>query len=222
MYAKAGLHPYVIPFGILKDVTDKGPLWDPALNYYGYEYTMDPGHDIGVRWASDGPEKFSERTDTLIPTSNTPDAPVSWFHFSGHWGDRYYPLSDPRQYRFFSEWAHVSGPPGPKFKAPGRPSICTKQNGRCTVLASIEPLHWFLRIAKDWLIVSVIVWLVASIGWLVVRGVRRGWSCCAGIRRKLIPADEDGERQGLLTGRRMEEPIAYGGTGNRRTIGGRV
>lgn len=33
MYAMPGKHPYVLPGGILADVTDKGPLWDPTKNY---------------------------------------------------------------------------------------------------------------------------------------------------------------------------------------------
>lgn len=225
MYAKPGLHPYIIPFGILKDETDKGPLWDPALNYYGYDYTIDPGHDIGVRWASDGPEKFSERTDTLAPTSNTPNAPVTWFHYSGHWGDKFYPLSDKRQYRFFTEWAHVSGPPGPKFKAPGRPNICFKTSS-CTVLSSIEPLHWFLRMAKDWLTVCIVVWLAVVGIWTAIAGFRHGWACCAGLRRKLgrppIVDGSDagsGEGRSLLTGARMANPLNYGGVGTSRMTG---
>ncbi|KLU92713.1 hypothetical protein MAPG_11700, partial [Magnaporthiopsis poae ATCC 64411] len=36
MYATPGDHPYVLPFGMLKDVTDKGPLWDPAKNAWAY------------------------------------------------------------------------------------------------------------------------------------------------------------------------------------------
>lgn len=38
MYAFPGPHPYVLPFQMLKDDTDRGPLWDPALNNYAYFY----------------------------------------------------------------------------------------------------------------------------------------------------------------------------------------
>lgn len=38
MYATAGLHPYVLPGGILHDVTDRGPLWDPVKNLYSFTY----------------------------------------------------------------------------------------------------------------------------------------------------------------------------------------
>ncbi|KAL8761949.1 MAG: hypothetical protein Q9194_007628 [Teloschistes cf. exilis] len=38
MYATPGHHPYVLPLGLLHDETDKGPLWDPALNALTYSY----------------------------------------------------------------------------------------------------------------------------------------------------------------------------------------
>lgn len=48
MYAFPGAHPYVLPFKMLKDVTDDGPLWDPSLNNYAYFYdykATPPGED---------------------------------------------------------------------------------------------------------------------------------------------------------------------------------
>lgn len=212
MYAKEGLHPYIIPFGIPKDQTDKGPLWDPVKNMYAYHYELDISatgakHDVGVRWGPKDRTKFSTRTDTLIPTTNTPDAPISWFHFSGHWGDKYYPLSDPRQYRFFSEWAHVSGPPGPKFKSPGRPQICFNEYRACTVVDSIEPLSWFLQVCKDWLTVIVVVSALVMIVSGTIAGLKFGWRCCSGVRRKVSGR---GERESLITGGSMSEPISYG------------
>lgn len=44
MYAFPGAHPYVLPFQMLKDDTDRGPLWDPSLNKYAYfyDYTDSP------------------------------------------------------------------------------------------------------------------------------------------------------------------------------------
>ncbi|KXL44201.1 MAG: hypothetical protein FE78DRAFT_150702, partial [Acidomyces sp. 'richmondensis'] len=38
MYATPGLHPYILPFGLLHDQTDRGPLWDPALNVKAFTY----------------------------------------------------------------------------------------------------------------------------------------------------------------------------------------
>jgi hypothetical protein len=104
MYRTPGTHNYIAPFGLLKDVTDKGPIWDPTLNLYSYTY--DPKSDI-VR-AGD----FS------------PDAPEEWFHYRGKWGDKAYPMDDKRQYRFAGELHYVSGPTGPKSKHLDRRRIC--------------------------------------------------------------------------------------------------
>ena len=104
MYATPGLHPYVLPWGILHDETDRGPLWDPALNSHAFTYDLE---------------------DHVLRASNaTPNAPVGWFHFAGHWGDKFYPLGDKRQYRFAGQYHYVNGPLGPKFKNLGRKKIC--------------------------------------------------------------------------------------------------
>ena len=87
MYGTSGVHPYVLPWGILHDQTDRGPLWDPALNARSYTYNLS--------------------THTVRASMNNPHAPTGWFHYAGHWGDKYYPLSDPRQYRFAGEY-HLS------------------------------------------------------------------------------------------------------------------
>lgn len=104
MYATPGLHPYVLPWGILHDETDRGPLWDPALNSHAFTYDF--------------------KNDTLRASNATPNAPVGWFHFAGHWGDKFYPLGDKRQYRFAGQYHYVNGPLGPKFKNLGRKKIC--------------------------------------------------------------------------------------------------
>ena len=104
MYGAPGLQKYVMPFGLLYDNTDRGPLWDPALNMYAYMY--DPTSDI------------------VTPSNLTPDAPTSWFHFNGRWGDKTYPLEDKRQYNFLGQKHYVDGPQGPKFKNLGRQAIC--------------------------------------------------------------------------------------------------
>jgi hypothetical protein len=104
MYATAGSHPYILPWGILHDQTDKGPLWDPALNSHAYVYDY--------------------KNDTLRASTLTPKAPTGWFHFAGHWGDKFYPLGDKRQYRFAGQYHYVNGPLGPKFKNLARKKIC--------------------------------------------------------------------------------------------------
>lgn len=104
MYATSGSQPYVLPLGILHDETDRGPLWDPVLNSHTYTY--------------------NHLTDTLRASNVTPHAPTQWFYFNGHWGDRYYPLNDDRQYGLLGEYHYVSGPLGPRFKNLGRRKVC--------------------------------------------------------------------------------------------------
>ncbi|KAF2195303.1 hypothetical protein K469DRAFT_698877 [Zopfia rhizophila CBS 207.26] len=104
MYAAPGTHPYILPGGILHDVTDRGPLWDPLLNVHSFTYDY--------------------VNDTLRSSNLTPRAPIGWFYFMGHWGDKFYPLSDPRQYRFLGQYHYVNGPLGPRFKNLGRKHIC--------------------------------------------------------------------------------------------------
>ncbi|KAH8704735.1 hypothetical protein BGW36DRAFT_392522 [Talaromyces proteolyticus] len=104
MYATPGIHEYVLPWGLLHDQTDRGPLWDPVLNshYYTYNYL----------------------TDTLRASNLSPLAPTEWFYFNGHWGDKFYPLGDPRQYRFAGQYHYSNGPLGPRFKHLGRRKVC--------------------------------------------------------------------------------------------------
>ena len=129
MYATSGLHPYVLPWGILHDQTDRGPLWDPALNTHAYTY--DP------------------KNDTVRASNLTPQAPTGWFHFAGRWGDKYYQLGDKRQYRFLGQYHYVSGPLGPKFKNLNRKKICQGPDSAPCVIK-----HWLggtnnLKLATD-------------------------------------------------------------------------
>lgn len=114
MYATAGTQAYILPWGLLHDRTDKGPLWDPAQNSYMYTYDL--------------------HNDILRPSNFTPNAPTDWFHFAGHWGDKQYPLTDTRQYAFAGNYHYVSGPLGPKFKNLGRRKICQgRESERCVI-----------------------------------------------------------------------------------------
>ena len=108
MYAEPGTHTYILPFGLLRDHTDRGPLWDPALNSHTYTYDY--------------------VSDTLRSSTLTPHAPTEWFYFGGHWGDKYYPLEDERQYRFAGQYHYVNGPLGPRFKNLGRKKVCQGRN----------------------------------------------------------------------------------------------
>ena len=104
MYARPGVHPYILPLGLLHDQTDRGPLWDPLLNKMSYTYDV--------------------KNQTLRPSNHTPNVPTEWFFFNGHWGDRLYPMNDRRQYQFAGQYHYVSGPLGPRFKNLGRRKVC--------------------------------------------------------------------------------------------------
>ncbi|KAK0629429.1 hypothetical protein B0T17DRAFT_487416 [Bombardia bombarda] len=129
MYASSGMHPYVLPFKMLKDLTDQGPLWDPTLNNYAYWYDYEVDRDEEHRPPGE------DRT-SLVPAASNPHLPTSWFHFGGYWGDDTYPLSDKRQWRLFGEYHYTTGPLGPKFKNLDRKKVC--QNEKCRILYSIE------------------------------------------------------------------------------------
>lgn len=118
MYATPGTHPYVLPWGLLHDQTDRGPLWDPTQNLYAYTY------DLGKR--------------EIKADKRNPEAPIDWFGYKGHWGDRAYPLSDERQYRFAGQYHYVSGPLGPVYKNLGRREVC-QSRGRCRIRYWLPP-----------------------------------------------------------------------------------
>ncbi|KAK5115565.1 hypothetical protein LTR62_001224 [Meristemomyces frigidus] len=112
MYATSGLHPYILPWGLLHDQTDRGPLWDPLQNLKSFIYD---------------PATHTSKSSTLNPL-----APTDWLDYAGHWGDKYYPLGDPRQYRFAGQYHYVNGPTGPVFKRLGRTDVC-QNKGFCNV-----------------------------------------------------------------------------------------
>ncbi|OTB09176.1 hypothetical protein M426DRAFT_316469 [Hypoxylon sp. CI-4A] len=119
MYATPGNHPYVLPFKMLKDVTDRGPLWDPSKNLRGYWYDYTAIKD----------------DEGLEPVKENPNEPTNWFHYRGTWGDKLYGLDDGRQWRLFGQYHYVTGPQGPKFKNLGREKVC--QTWRCRIIHSI-------------------------------------------------------------------------------------
>lgn len=139
MYAQPGKHPYVLPFNMLADVTDKGPLWDPAHNYLGYHYNTSITHDVDAQASSSSTDKdvqAQDHTNSFQPAASNPKAPVGWWWFNGHWGDKFYELSDRRQWRFAGQYHYVNGPLGPKFKNLGRSRVC-QSRGTCTIVDSL-------------------------------------------------------------------------------------
>jgi Vacuolar protein sorting-associated protein 62 len=136
MYATPGKHPYVLPFGLLADVTDKGPLWDPALNYVAYHYDTSITHNQDAK-SIPGTLTTSQMRDTLQPAYCNPKAPMGWWWYKGHWGDKFYELRDERQWRFVGQYHYVNGPYGPRYKNLGRSKPC-QSGDSCTTLESIE------------------------------------------------------------------------------------
>ncbi|EED23579.1 conserved hypothetical protein [Talaromyces stipitatus ATCC 10500] len=132
MYATPGIHEYVLPWGLLHDQTDRGPLWDPLLNshYFTYDYL----------------------SDVLRASNLNPSAPTEWFFFNGHWGDKFYPLGDRRQYRFAGQYHYVNGPLGPRFKHLGRRKVC---QGRYTSSCVIRNFVEEEKRSKRWVGVGV-------------------------------------------------------------------
>lgn len=143
MYATPGDHAYILPFKMLKDVTDEGPLWDPSLNHYAYHYDyksdddFQPDNTAAVEAksmveaaAATAGNSNKKPPETLFPAGSNPNAPTSWFHFRGRWGDGVYPLADVRQWRLFGQYHYVSGPQGPKFKNLGRNKMCLAKKCR--------------------------------------------------------------------------------------------
>ncbi|KAF4637862.1 hypothetical protein G7Y89_g216 [Cudoniella acicularis] len=137
MYATPGKHPYVLPFGLLADVTDKGPLWDPAQNYLAYHFKTNVTKDQDAKYIKSTQLTDLDMEDRLQPASSNPDAPMGWWWYKGHWGDKFYILGDLRQWRFAGQYHYVNGPLGPRYKNLGRSKVC-QSRGSCTILESIE------------------------------------------------------------------------------------
>lgn len=99
-YASVGQHPHDLPYNILSDFTDRGPLWNPSRNYLGYTY--------------DGTKVY--------PGNNTSHKGReleygNWLAFDGHWGDMQLPSNDPRQvYNLIGGYRYIDGPTGPLLK----------------------------------------------------------------------------------------------------------
>ncbi|CCK68519.1 Vps62p KNAG_0B00710 [Huiozyma naganishii CBS 8797] len=104
-YASVGQHSHDVPFFFmpLSDFTDRGPMWDPSLNYYGYMFDGESVSSIGDREADLGSQ---------------------WLHFEGRWGDKQLPWRDPRQRWCPVQWKYIDGPKGPLFKNLQRVSLC--------------------------------------------------------------------------------------------------
>jgi len=118
MYAMPGTHPYVLPFGLLADVTDKGPLWDPALNYLAYHYNTSITHNVDAKSLLPGfstdpnPDHESDinpLTDEETPLS-TPKEHISPYPSSTHANDILNPSSQDMHDTFIPAACNPSAP----------------------------------------------------------------------------------------------------------------
>ncbi|TQS35949.1 hypothetical protein Golomagni_03616 [Golovinomyces magnicellulatus] len=154
MYATPGKHPYILPFGLLADITDKGPLWDPSLNYLAYHYDTPITHDIDARFQSDdffsnsssqtSQSQIRDTKDSFQPAACNPTAPTGWWWYDGRWGDKFYELRDSRQWRFAGQYHYVNGPFGPRFKNLGRANVC-QSGSTCEIVKDISKRMSWIR-----------------------------------------------------------------------------
>lgn len=124
-YASVGQHPHDLPYSILLDFTDRGPLWDPAKNFLAY--TSD---GVRIHYAN-GTQPGRE-----MEYGN-------WLRFNGHWGDKKLDPSDRRQHWSPWEWRYIDGPTGPMTKNLVRISPCQRAKwwnfwGGCNVRRYIQ------------------------------------------------------------------------------------
>ncbi|RKF59100.1 Vacuolar protein sorting-associated protein 62 [Erysiphe neolycopersici] len=156
MYATPGRHSYILPFGLLADVTDKGPLWDPAHNYLAYHYNTSITHDVDARHVpndtsssttikSKSIHNLDDSTSSFHPAACNPSAPLGWWRYDGRWGDKFYELNDWRQWRFVGQYHYVNGPFGPRFKNLGRENVC-QSGSECRIVKDLsENKSWIKR-----------------------------------------------------------------------------
>ncbi|KAG7872511.1 hypothetical protein KL938_005335 [Ogataea parapolymorpha] len=107
-YASTGQHAHDLPYSILSDFTDRGPLWNPSLNFLAYTYDGET-----VEYANGSHPGREEQLG-------------NWLHFMGYWGDKKLPPSDPRQRWSPFEWKYIDGPCGPLCKNLLRTSPCQR------------------------------------------------------------------------------------------------
>ncbi|CEP62916.1 uncharacterized protein LALA0_S06e06788g [Lachancea lanzarotensis] len=123
-YASVGQHAHDVPFffSALSDFTDRGPLWDPSLNYLAYTYNGTAATPATERESEIGSE---------------------WLYYLGHWGDRQLDRKDSRQKWCPVQWRYIDGPRGPLAKNLERTGLCQRPKwwnfwGGCPARRSIK------------------------------------------------------------------------------------
>lgn len=120
-YASVGQHAHDVPFffSALSDFTDRGLLWDPAKNFYGYTFS-DP--DLTSKESPlDQDIEFKPYRQHELDTIG-----LSWLQYKGRWGNKKLPLSDKRQHVMPFQYTYIDGPTGPIGKRLLREDICEK------------------------------------------------------------------------------------------------
>ena len=113
-YPSTGQHSHDLPYAILSDFTDRGGLWNPALNYLAYTFTPDEeSNEMKLNYGN-GSHPFRETKYG------------NWLLYDGAWGDPKLDPSDPRQHWSPFEWKYIDGPTGPLTKNLVRISACQR------------------------------------------------------------------------------------------------
>lgn len=109
-YPSTGQHAHDLPWSILSDFTDRGPLWNPKMNYLAY--TFDPSSNELTYANGSVPFREAKYGD--------------WLMYDGTWGDALLNETDSRQVWAPSpfEWRYIDGPTGPLTKHLERISPC--------------------------------------------------------------------------------------------------
>lgn len=124
-YATSGTHDHTIPDvnlpqGPVEDYTDSGSFWDPAMSAYWYSYDASS-------------QQFTAYDDST---------PVNWLYYTGHFGDKQYPTSDPRQENILGInglYKYTDGPTGPEDKQLNRTDVCPDNGILCIVRPVLGP-----------------------------------------------------------------------------------
>lgn len=258
MYATPGIQAYILPFAILHDTTSRGPLWDPTLNLQSYYYTspttsddrrmtgLDEDLDDYTTLAPSFPlDRPDSSAGTITPTAANLEAPISWFHYRGRWGDAELPKSDKRQYHapIVGEKAFVDGPRGPRFKGLGRTDVCPLHITGCKLNGTIAPRLWLINWMYNWvwiwggfLVASLLgIGLVFSLrhtrrgakgswkhGKRFGRGVLRRWSSFSEKRRERRRKTQDDVERSPLLSSGSEADLEAASVRSVSTIGGAV
>ena len=103
-YATPGQHCHDLPFDLLCDQTDAGPLWDPALNFRAF-------------WFDTATGAFSVAGGAGVGAQEITAEGAGWLSFAGMWGDEQYPVLEHGQYclvieDLVDECKFSSGPTG--------------------------------------------------------------------------------------------------------------